>query len=242
MFLSFKGGMQTLTSALEKSLTRTEFGLAENIQSFEADDSVTTIFTDEYPYQHRVDHALLAVPADKAAVLLEGKPEMAELLSKIRFASSEIITAAYPRSSIGRELCGTGFLTPFDREQVLTGCTWSSIKWPDRSPDDMLLVRYFFGGDGRPHGISGNDLLERAQRVAVDVLGISAEPTMVESFDWRRALPQYELGHTELVDKIEQGLDGSGFSVAGSSYRGVGIPDCIRQGREAARKIEGILS
>jgi oxygen-dependent protoporphyrinogen oxidase len=242
VFLSLKQGMETLTSRLMDSLTRTQFGIAEYIQRFVSTDSETTVHTDEYPYKHEVDHVLLAVPADEAAVLLKDKQETAKLLSSIRFASSEIITAAYPQIAVGRDLIGTGFLTPFDRDHVLTGCTWSSLKWPGRAPDDMLLVRYFFGGDGRPDGITGNQLLERVRWVANDILKIPVEPTFLETFHWTKALPQYDLGHTDLVDKVEQSLDGSPFSVTGSSYRGVGIPDCIRQGREAARKIAGALS
>ena len=241
MFLSFRGGMATLSHALERSLQKATICLAQSILRFESVGDQTKIWTEEYPYQHVVDHVLLTVPSSAAATLLWDFPTTADLLSRIRFASSSILTCAYSADSLSKELCGTGFLTPFDESQGLTGCTWSSRKWPHRSPDDMLLVRYFFGGDGRPQA-SNREMEQTARQVAKDVLGINGEPLLKQVFDWNGGLPQYDLGHTELVDQIEHDLQGSPYSVAGASYRGVGIPDCIRQGREAARKIAGALS
>jgi oxygen-dependent protoporphyrinogen oxidase len=72
-------------------------------------------------------------------------------------------------------------------------------------------------------------------------LGISGEPTFVSLQRWHDALPQYEIGHAERISQIEQALERFPICLVGTSYKGVGIPDCIAQGKEAAHKAVAAL-
>ena len=68
-----------------------------------------------------------------------------------------------------------------------------------------------------------------------NLLGITAPPLDYRIQRWPQSFPQADVGHLDLVDAIEAALP-DGLYLAGSSYRGIGVPDCIRQGRDAAEK------
>jgi oxygen-dependent protoporphyrinogen oxidase len=75
-----------------------------------------------------------------------------------------------------------------------------------------------------------------------DIMGIRAEPVLTRIYRWWEANPQYDIGHLEHVAAIEAALP-AGLSVTGSAYRGIGIPDCVRQAKETvAALIEGVVA
>jgi oxygen-dependent protoporphyrinogen oxidase len=53
--------------------------------------------------------------------------------------------------------------------------------------------------------------------------------------------PRYRVGHLERVEAIERALP-AGLYVTGASYHGVGVPDCVRQGQEAAARVMAELA
>ncbi len=208
-FLSFRGGMQALVDALVRSLARTRVHLDAGLEAMPD-----------------ADRTLVALPANRAAVLLPGVG-----LERIGHRSSTILTLAFRREDVGSPLEGTGFLVPPTEPFPVTGATWSSAKWPLRAPEDTILMRLFMRGDGEPS--AALDAIKR-------LLGISGEPLFSRVDRWKDAQPQYEVGHLDLVAAIESRLP-EGVAIAGTSLRGVGIPDCLRQGREAARRIAEAL-
>lgn len=234
-FVSFRTGMSTLVETLRNNLKRTQMTLGVETASLEeSNDGI--LWTGSNPQAFSA--VLLAIPAREGQLVLSKvNAEASSLLGEIEFASSAVVTAAYDADSLPGELQGTGFLAPYDEFALLTGSTWTSAKWPDRAPEERVLLRFFYGGAGRPSLPASEELIVQSRSDAQITLGIRAEPLFTKVSEYVNGMPQYTLGHTGLVDRIEDSLDGSAFTVAGSSYRGVGIPDCIRQGRDAARKI-----
>ncbi|MGV3618405.1 MAG: protoporphyrinogen oxidase [Fimbriimonas sp.] len=165
------------------------------------------------------DHVLVALPANRAACLLPGLG-----LEGIPHRSSVIATYAFRREDVGHPCEGTGFLVPPMETFPLTGATWSSEKWPGRAPEGTILVRAFMR--------EGTDAVDALR----PLLGLQGEPTFRRADVWTEALPQYEVGHRAKIAAIEAALPKT-VSLAGTSYRGVGVPDCLRQGREAAARI-----
>jgi oxygen-dependent protoporphyrinogen oxidase len=81
-------------------------------------------------------------------------------------------------------------------------------------------------------------LVETARREFREILGITAEPEYVQVSRWRRAMAQYAVGHQERVRRIQERVAAlAGLKLAGNAYDGIGIPDCIRLGRKAAREL-----
>jgi oxygen-dependent protoporphyrinogen oxidase len=116
-------------------------------------------------------------------------------------------------------------------------CTWTSNKFPERVPHGGVLIRFFLGRAGREEVVRATDdalrRLVRAELAAVH--GITAEPLFWRIARWPQGLPQYTVGHRDRLDRIDIQLSRlPGLFLAGASYRGVGIPDCIASGWQAA--------
>lgn len=205
-FVSFRNGMQSLIDALVRSLERTRVHLGQPLERLP-----------------EADRVIVAIPSDRAARLL---PSVG--LETIPTRSSAIETFAFPRSAIRHPMDSTGFLVPSTEGFPLTGATWSSAKWPNRAPDDVVLMRAFMRRE--------TDALVALR----PLLGIEGEPLYRSLVRWTDALPQYEVGHLDRIAAIEAALP-EHVLLAGTSYRGVGVPDCLRQGQDVARKLSQSL-
>lgn len=237
-FLSFKTGNQALADALVAQLTGT---LRLNTEARRiargADGGYTLHLADGASLA--ADGVILTTPASVSASLTrELAPEAASLLDGIRYAGIGAIFLAYRRHDIPHPLTGTGVVIPTSEGRRIDGITWVSSKWSHRAPPGHALVRVFFGG---PHTRAmmrlDDEQLAAIVRDELDaILGIRAAPLFSRSFRWPEGYPQYDVGHLERVAAIEAALPAD-MIVAGSAYRGVGVPDCIHQGELAAMRI-----
>ncbi len=183
---------------------------------------------------------VLATPAYVSAKLLSGvEPELAEELRAIEYVSTATVSLAYRESDLPQPLDGYGYVIPRREGRQALACTWTSAKFPHRAPDGHALLRVFVGRAGQEAEISWDEegLLEIAREELSLTLGITAEPLLSRVFCWERAMPQYNLGHPERLARIDSLLHNlPGLALAGSGYRGIGIPDCIRSGELAAEQ------
>jgi oxygen-dependent protoporphyrinogen oxidase len=193
-----------------------------------------------------VDSLVLATPAYVTAELVRPlTPTAGGLLELIPYASTATIAMAYPRAAVAGAAEGFGFVVPRVEGRDLIAATWTSLKWPHRAPPDQLLVRCYVGGVGREAILQMDDraLVERVKTELAGLCGITATPEYVEVNRWVKAMPQYTLGHLERLTQIETALSRyGGLVLTGAGYRGVGIPDCIRDGAIAAERVVRYLS
>ena len=185
-------------------------------------------------------HVVATTPAFATASLVrELVPEAASaVLDSLRAVSTGALWLAFRRDEVAHPLDGFGVVIPRVEGRPINALTWTTTKFSQRAPDDHVLMRVFFGGTRNPQMMAKADdeIVEIARSELRDLLGINAPPTLTRIYRWRNAQPQYDVGHLDRVEQIETALPES-FYVAGSFYRGVGIPDCVRQGKEAAAKI-----
>jgi oxygen-dependent protoporphyrinogen oxidase len=237
-FLSFDTGNQTLVDALVAQFTGA-LRLNTTVCSIAQADSGGYELRLDDGTALAADAVILATPANVSATLTrESAPEAATLLAGIRYAGIGAIYLAYRRNDIAHPLNGTGVVIPPTEGRRIDGITWVSSKWDHRAPPGHALVRVFFGG---PHTRAMLDLDDARLTTIVreelaDILGVRATPLFTRVFRWPDGYPQYDVGHLERIAAIEATLP-PGMVVAGSSYRGVGVPDCIHQGEMAATKI-----
>ena len=235
LFLSFDRGVQVLVDALAQ--IKADIQLNTRVESLRVNDRTWTITTNTGA-QLEADAVCLAVPAYVAASLLNGN--LAAKLNQIKYASTATINFAYKRSEINHPLDGFGFVVPFIEKRSLIACTFSSVKFSGRAPADHVLLRAFAGGALQPD-IFALDESEMAARVEADLrelLGITARPLFTEVAKWEQSMPQYEVGHLDRIAEIENEVGKlPGLALAGNSYRGAGIPDCIRSGQTAAESL-----
>jgi protoporphyrinogen/coproporphyrinogen III oxidase len=134
-------------------------------------------------------------------------------------------------------LDGFGFVVPRTEGRMLLAGTFSSVKYPGRAPEGHVLMRCFIGGTLGAKALELDDptLIARARAELGEALGITAAPVLVRVSRWPASMPQYRVGHLGRVETIERKLDAlPGLGLAGSSYRGVSIADCVRAGEAAA--------
>jgi oxygen-dependent protoporphyrinogen oxidase len=183
------------------------------------------------------DALVLAAPAPTAAELLRPvDPPLAEALGAIDYATSATVTLAYRTADLP-PLPGFGFVVPAVEHRPLLACTYASRKFPGRAPAGHDLLRAFVGGARRADVTALDDttLVATVQGELRALLGIAAAPLFVRVHRHPRAMPQYAVGHLERVAAIEARAAAlPRLALAGAAYRGVGIPDCVRSGENAA--------
>jgi oxygen-dependent protoporphyrinogen oxidase len=222
-FASLRGGMIELVDALRSKLSNVDLRLSTPVRRMSRDlrieiDGETL----------RPDAVLLAVPPPEAAsILREALPELSAIVSSIPVASTATVSLGFRTD---RPLDGTGFVIPRAEKRRILACTWSSKKFEGRAPAGCLLVRCFVT---EPY--LGGDLARLAREELRGIMGLEEEPAVTEVFSWPGANPIYEVGHERKVREIESLVAAvPGLALLGSGFRGIGIPDCIRDAREVA--------
>ncbi len=175
------------------------------------------------------DAVVLALPTFAAADLVGSvRPALASPLGEIRYVSTATLSLGFSAADVEHPLSGLGIVFPKVEGRNLQACTWSSSKFPDRAPFDQVLVRAFLGGTGAEHLLDreDDDLTALALDELTPLLGLHAAPTLTRLYRWPRGIPQMEIGHRDRVAAIEA-ASGDGLFVAGTAYRGIGLPDAI---------------
>jgi len=187
----------------------------------------------------KADSLILATPAFVSGKLLASlDPSLASDLQSIPYISTATVSLAYRQSDLPCALDGYGYVIPRREGRKALACTWTSTKFPHRAPEGYALLRVFVGRAGQYIPWNENDLLVLAKEELNLTLGITAEPFLHRVFLWDKAMPQYNLGHPEILKRIDVALEKyPGLALAGNGYRGIGIPDCIHSGELAVDKI-----
>lgn len=240
-FYSFKKGLQSLIDAIEAKLVDVE--LLKNTQVskiVKVDERYHVTFKNQEMIE--ADHIILSIPHTTAAQLFDDQMLENEFA---KMKNSSLISAYLgfdvPDTILPEE--GTGFITANNDELSCNACTWTSRKWKHTTDTGNLLVRLFYKSS-HPAFAKLKDLTEaELLQVALDdirkSLGIIAEPVTSVVTKWTDKMPNYLITHPKSVEALEEGLAKNypGILLAGCSYYGVGIPDCIENGIETARKI-----
>ena len=197
--------------------------------------------SEKKPFEEEFDLVVIASPARHASALVaDSDSRLAELLSSIQYTSCVVINLAYPRNAIGHPLDASGIIVPEVENRAINACTFSSVKYRGRSPEDTALLRVFVGGPGQSQAIDLSDdaLVESVCGELQKFLKIESSPFFQRIIRWRDTMPQYYVNHLQLVDEIESRVDRlSGLALTGNAYRGVGIPHCIHQAQRAVERL-----
>jgi oxygen-dependent protoporphyrinogen oxidase len=170
--------------------------------------------------------------------------ELAAELDRIIYASTATVNLAYRRADIPHRLDGFGFVAPIIERRATLACTFSSVKFAGRAPEDYTLLRAFVGGALQPemYALAEDQMVMAVRADLRELLGIEKPPLFAHVEKWPRSMAQYHLGHVELVESISAHLCSfPGLKLAGNAYGGAGIPDCVRSGERAADEILAAL-
>ncbi len=185
---------------------------------------------------------LCATPAAVTARMVRNVvPEAAAILSGIPYASSAVVAMVVSRDELSGRTDGFGLIVPQKEGRQALAISYTSNKYPGRVPQDQILLRIFLGGAMRPKvvDLSDAELIEMASQELRDILGWQGKiPKWQGVIRWREAMPQYLVGHVARMRQLEQTLAPyPTLKVCGAGYAGVGIPQCVRGARKAAKEI-----
>lgn len=235
-FISFRSGAQALCDQLRHQLHA-------DLRSGVAAQTVTPQREVILENGERIaaSAVVLSLPANDAALLLAaGAPVAGALLGQIRHNDIGTLTVIYRTADLPDTLAMSGLMIPRREGRAIDAVTCLPTTG-ERLPAGFTLLKIFFGG-GQPETVALSDdaLLAVVRRELGELLGIKAEPVLARAFRWRAAFPQADVGHLALIAQIEQALP-PGIFLAGAAYRGIGVPDCIRQAESAAQAVVHFL-
>ncbi len=189
----------------------------------------------------RFDAVILATPSATAARLLRPiDQELAGQLASIEHSGTAVVSLGYDRRQVGHPLLGAGAVVPAIENSPILACSFSSQKYTHRAPEGKVLLRVFVGGARRPElaEMDDRELLPLVTEHVAKLLDIRGEPGFCNIAHWPGTMPQYHVGHNELVARIEARIARlPRLELAGNAYHGVGIPDCIHGGEQAAGRL-----
>jgi oxygen-dependent protoporphyrinogen oxidase len=243
LFRTLKGGLGQLVSALAARLAGSATVLHGRAEAVERTGGGFRIRLEDGWLE--CPQLVLACEAHNAATLaarLDGR--LGELLGGIAYSSSMTVALGFPDSAFPKPLDGFGFLVPKRERRRLVACTWVGTKFSHRMPSGTTLLRCFLGGADDAAILSEND--EAIVAAVVDelhsIVGFRAAPAFSRIFRWPRSMAQYTVGHAARLAEIEARTAAiPGLQLAGNAYTGIGIPDCIRMGKQAAEAISRAL-
>jgi oxygen-dependent protoporphyrinogen oxidase len=135
---------------------------------------------------------------------------------------------------------GFGFVVPLVERREILAASFASEKFVGRAPEDQIIVRAFLGGALQPQliGRPDDDLVVIALAELADLLRIEGQPLWTDVAKWPNSMPQYHVGHRARVVRIETlAAELPNLELAGNSYYGIGIPQCIHSGESAAQRM-----
>ncbi|NTU71990.1 MAG: protoporphyrinogen oxidase [Coriobacteriia bacterium] len=242
-FMGFKGGMHQLTDAMIDAAGREKMRIGAGVRSAEHNTDGTWTVTLTDGSTETGDAVIVATESWAAEPIARGVDEtLADTLAQIESSSSGTCSFAFDAEEVGCDMNAFGVLCPALEGRALLAATYSSTKWPGRAPGGAVLLRGFVGG---PHNQAIMEQSDEEITAVVlaelrSILGINpkAKPLFSRFYRWTGGMPQYTMGHLDRMDLLDERCDAiPGFALAGGSYRGVGLPNCIESGEAAVSKV-----
>ena len=248
VFTTLRGGMQQLVDALEAKLEPRWLHRSAPVEALEktSDGWAVTAAGSTRIY----DAVIMASPAWAVSTLLAPVDSaLSHELGAIPYSSSITVNLIYDQDQLGQLPEGFGFLVPASESRAMLACTFVHRKFLGRTPTGKVVLRAFLGGIKNEQLMTESDeaLIAAVRRELTQILGEravprNAQPEHMQVSRWRRAMAQYAVGHQDRIERIQERVaELPGLKLAGNAYDGIGIPDCIRLGRQAARELIGAV-
>ncbi len=236
IFTTLRSGLGTLIDRMVAAIPQEWIHLGISAVSLERNREGWTVHTSAG--SDRFDSVLIATPLHIARNLLAPLNPGAVEKMQMEASSAVVVGLGFEDAERLPLPSGFGFLVPAGSNQLLLACTFMDQKFPHRVPAGGRLLRAFFGGNSAERvQCCGNDEVAAIARMELArILGPLPEPRVIVVRRWPLSLPQYTVGHLESMTELDRRIRGlKGLALLGNGYRGVGLPDLIRDARAAAR-------
>ena len=251
VFTSLRSGLGTLIRKMVEALPASSISLRQTVTAIVTNGSGWIIVT-RSGHIAEYDALLIALPLDGTRALLASleQPIAKSISALLPTESSSAVCVAMgylpEKAAQLRIPRGFGFLVPASSDPSavsLLAATFVDQKFPDRVPGGGVLLRGFFGGTAAQalHNAADASVLEETRRQLSVLLGPLPAPDVAVVRHWPQSLPQYLVGHQSRIRRLETQLEHlPNLLLLGNSYRGVGLPDLVRDARQAANAIVSV--
>ncbi|WP_399628672.1 protoporphyrinogen oxidase [Sporosarcina sp. SG10008] len=242
VFHTFRNGLETIVEAIEQQLEPGSVMKGVRIDAIEAPGMVgeKTILEMNDGRKIEADTVILTTGHEMAGRLFAPHGLLQDL-REIPTTSVATVALAFPEEHVVQDKEGTGFLVSRSSDYSITACTWTHRKWPTTTPAGKVLIRAFVGRVGDEAIVDLPDA--EIEKIVLDDLGrvmnITGKPDFTVITRWKKDRPQYRVGHKQRIAAARAELESKfpQVKLAGASYNGVGLPDCIDQGRAAVKEV-----
>jgi oxygen-dependent protoporphyrinogen oxidase len=241
LFVAPRDGMQRLVDAIAARLPAGSIRLNSAVERVERNDAGWRVHIRGGAAPELFDELIVAAPGPVTSRLLKGvDAPLASLIERIPHAGCSVAIVGCRRDQIEHPLNGFGFVVPAIEKRKIIACSMASVKFAGRAPEGKVLLRVFIGGALQPElgELSDGEIRAIVLNELSELIGLRGEPEFCEVARWPGTMPQYHVGHLDLVQQIEERAAAiPHFALAGNAYRGVGVPQCIHSGEQAAEKV-----
>ncbi len=246
IFTTLRGGLQQLVDAITAKLDPAAIRLNTSVTALQRAGDGWRVTADGVT--ERYDGVIAASPAWAAGSLLSTvDAQLGQDLEAIPYSSSITMNLVFDEQQLGPLPEGFGFLVPASSGHAMLACTFVHRKFIGRTAPGKAVLRAFLGGINQERMMDEPDnvLVATVRRELSEILGRRVigphiEPEHTQVNRWRRSMAQYAVGHQDRMKRINEHVAAlPGLALAGNAYDGIGIPDCIRLGRQAAKRMVG---
>ncbi|MBK5211374.1 MAG: protoporphyrinogen oxidase [Coriobacteriia bacterium] len=239
---SFKRGMGSFADALADAIGQDNIRLGAEVKSLERIDGSYRVTLESGEVMNG-DAVICATAGWVASPLMKDfAASAAAILDTIPYSSCATVILAFDGHDAPFDKAWHGILTPAVEHRSVTGISLMSSKWEGRCPEGKVLLRGFIGGPRDPHmlDLTDEEIINLARKTYEELLGLVKDAPIryAKVFRFPESMPQYTVGHLDRMKALHEIVDSlSGFALAGASYDGVGVPNCLESGEKAASKI-----
>ncbi|MFE8696294.1 protoporphyrinogen oxidase [Cytobacillus sp. FJAT-53684] len=243
MFLTFKKGLQSFVDAIEAKLEPGSVLKGFRVEQIHKTDSGYEVgLIDGEVLQ--ADSIILSVPHHVTQSIFP-QYRLFDRFKEMPSTSVATVALAFPEEAIEKDIEGTGFVVSRNCDYTITACTWTHKKWPHSTPKGKVLLRCYVGrpGDEAVVDVSDDEMVKIVLNDLNKTMNITMAPEFSVISRWKDSMPQYTVGHKDRIEKVTNQLTTElpGVYLAGSSYDGLGMPDCIDQGEKAVQQVLSFL-
>lgn len=238
-FLTFKSGLQSFAEAIEAKLEPDSIIRGHRVSKiYKINDQYEVFLNNGETLM--VDSVIAATPHKITQLIFKQYPFF-DPFKNVPATSVATVALAFPKEAIKKDINGTGFVVSRNSDYTITACTWTHKKWEHSAPEGKVLLRCYVGraGDETVVDLSDDQIIKIVLEDLSKTMDISMDPDFAVVSRWNKAMPQYTVGHKERIATIRKHVaeELPGVFLAGSSYEGIGVPDCIDQGEAAVQHV-----
>ncbi|WP_409253358.1 protoporphyrinogen oxidase [Bacillus sp. SCS-153A] len=245
IFLTLSKGLQSLVDAIEEKLSSDSVLKGVRVERIEKEaNSGYSLFLNNGEILD-ADSIIVTTPHPTIPPMFP-QYDFFDHLKTIPATSVATVAMAFPNEAIKKDIDGTGFVVSRNSDYTITACTWTHRKWPHSTPEGKVLLRCYVGraGDETIVDLSDSQIEKIVLQDLNKIMDITMDPEFTIVSRWKDAMPQYTVGHKDRLEKMKANVKKElpGLFFAGSSFEGLGLPDCIDQGEKAVQNVLEYLS